>query len=113
MNTLVREVFAVTATTPADELEALVNRLQNTRVSWGEAEEEAYLWAVEDMEKAEAEGNEAEYERLYWLLDILGDIRHAYFKAHEEEIVADYQPSEFEIVYAQLVFGDADPWVLM
>lgn len=115
MDALVRAVFAVTTKTPADELEALVKRLENSKVVWGRAEQEAYDWAIEDRERLEEEGKQDtdEYDRLYWLLDTLGNIRYDYMKAHAEEIVADYLPSEFEVIYARLVFGDTDPGTLM
>lgn len=109
MDSLVRKLFSITSDTPDEVQEELFAQAAEHDIVWGSDEQEIYEWAIEDMEAAEERGDAAEYERYLWLTDALGDIRHrAISKVYSEEIVADYQPSEFEITYAKLIFGEKE-----
>lgn len=115
MDTLVRKAFAMRVDDPWLEYEKLKRRIQNTDIEWGQDDLDALESLTEDVERMERENTvfSPEYERAFWLYDVLSNARYEWLKAHNEEIVADYQPSEFEIAYARLVFGDTDPGTLM
>jgi|SRR5215211_1822697 len=59
MNQIIRDIFAVSKTTKAQELMQLMERVSSTSIVLDEDDKDAFDWAMEDLEKAEAAFDDA------------------------------------------------------